>query len=507
MFKKLWNFVRRTRFPTPPPFPIPEPTGIFSTDRIDRQISDSQRLENVMTKAFQVPVEFVTPAVVKGTAMDNSGGDGNAIKGNFQGNVVPLNLLEWYASQSFIGYQMCSIMAQHWLVAKACLMPAKDAVRKGYEITINDGSEIDKEVLDEMRNADVKYHLNANLIELVDQGRVFGIRIAMFKVESEDPEYFEKPFNPDGIMPGSYKGISQIDPYWITPELDFQAAGDPSSIHFYEPTWWRINGRRYHRTHLIIFRNGQVPDILKPTYIYGGIPVPQKIYERVYSAERTANEAPMLALTKRCDVMKVDLTKALANQASFDARMQFYAFNRDNYGLKMIDLVDEFMQFDTGLADLDAIIMTQYQIVAAIAGVPAVKLMGTSPKGFNASGTQEEDSYHEELESIQAHDLTPLIERHHLILIRSEIAPKYGMEPFSTSVVWNPLKVLSDKEQAEVNKLKADTGAVLSASGAVDAYDERERIIGDPSSGYSGITDEVPIGPDLIESDPQEKDA
>jgi hypothetical protein len=81
------------------------------------------------------------------------------------------------------------------------------------------------------------------------------------------------------------------------------------------------------------------------------------------------------------------------------------------------------------------------------------------------------------------------------------------MEPFSTSVVWNPLKVLSDKEQAEVNKLKADTGAVLSASGAVDAYDERERIIGDPSSGYSGITDEVPIGPDLIESDPQEKDA
>lgn len=493
------------------PEPTPEPAGVFSTHnyRATNKISDAKRFENAFNKAFQIPIESVTPALAKGVAMDNpnSGGSGNAIKSQFQGNVVPLNLLEWYTSQSFIGYQMAAIMAQHWLVAKACLMPAKDAVRKGYEITVNDGSEIDKEILDEMRKADVKYRLNSNLIELVNLGRVFGIRIALFKVESDDPDYFEKPYNPDGILPGSYRGISQIDPYWITPELGFEAAGDPSSIDFYEPTWWRINGKRYHRSHLIIFRNGDVPDILKPTYIYGGIPVPQKIYERIYAAERTANEAPMLALTKRCDVMKVDLSQALANQAAFDQRMQFFAFNRDNYGMKMIDLTDEFMQFDTGLADLDAIIMTQYQIVAAIANVPAVKLMGTSPKGFNASGAQEEDSYHEELESIQAHDLTPLVERHHEILIRSEIAPKYGIEHFSTSIVWNPLKVLSDKEQAEVNKLKADAGAVLSAIGAIDGYDERERIIGDMASGYSGISDDLPEPLNEVESDPEENNA
>ena len=58
--------------------------------------------------------------------------------------------------------------------------------------------------------------------------------------------------------------------------------------------------------------------------------------------------------------------------------------------------------------------MSQYQLVAAAANVPATKLLGTTPKGFNATGEYEEASYHEELESIQANDLSRLLARHHL---------------------------------------------------------------------------------------------
>ena len=59
-----------------------------------------------------------------------------------------------------------------------------------------------------------------------------------------------------------YKGISQIDPYWITPELGGDAASNPAAVDFYEPTWWRINAKRVHRTHLVIFRNGNLPDVV-----------------------------------------------------------------------------------------------------------------------------------------------------------------------------------------------------------------------------------------------------
>src|SRR6202000_510843 len=122
------------------------------------------------------------------------------------------------------------------------------------------------------------------LRDVLPFGCMFGVRIAYFKVDSPDPKYYEKPFNIDGVRPGSYKGIVQIDPYWVAPLLDRDAESRPASMHFYEPTWWIVDGQRFHRDHLIIFRNDEPADILKPVYIYGGVPVPRQLMEGVYAA-------------------------------------------------------------------------------------------------------------------------------------------------------------------------------------------------------------------------------
>lgn len=436
-------------------------------------------------------------------AMDNQ----LNIKGQFGGNtILPTIQVLWYAQQTFIGYQLCSMLAQNWLISKCCLMPAKDATRNGFEISIKDGTNIDPEVLEAIKKADSRYCLNKNMIELVQMGRIFGIRIALFNVRMENEilqdEYYLNPFNPDAITEGSYEGISQIDPYWITPQLDDEAAGNPASIHFYEPTWWIINGKKVHRTHLVIFRTEEVSDILKPTYIFGGIPIPQKIAQRVYASEKTADETPMLAMTKRLDVVRMDLSKAELNPWKVVQRLQEFTQRRDNFGIKTIDIDDEMQQFDTSLADLDAVIMTQYQLVAAAANVPSVKLLGTPPKGFNATGEFEEANYHEELESIQSHDLTPLIERHHLLLIRSEIAPQFGIEIFETVINWNELDAMTTKEQAELNKFKAETGQLLINSGALDGFDERDRLKNDSKSGYPNLKDEQPDEENLFIGSP-----
>lgn len=476
--------------------PKEKPKSIFSTDDLLAFAEDEkiERISNYLfSKSINSELQKTLDSAKKSPnysfAMDNL----QNIKSSFYGNeVIPNGQLLWFANQTFIGYQLCAMLAQQWLVSKCCLMPAEDATRNGYEVTINDGTEVIPEVLDRIRKLDVEYKINANLIQFIQFGRIFGIRIAMFHVESDDPEYYFKPFNPDGVKPGSYKGISQIDPYWVTPQLDPDSAGNPSSIHFYEPTWWNIAGKLVHRTHLVVYRTEELADILKPTYIYGGVPIPQKIYERVYAAERTANEAPLLALTKRTDVLKVDVTQALANQASFNQRMQKWTALRDNYGVKVIGLDEELNEFDTSLAELDAAIMTQYQLVASAANVPAVKLLGTSPKGFNATGEYEEANYHEMLESLQTHALTPLLERHHLLLILSEIAPEFNISPFETTITWKPLDAMTAKEQAEINRFKAETGKILMEVGAVDGFDERERIINDPDSGYTGLNNENP---------------
>lgn len=474
------------------------PRQVFNSDYQSVQEIRQQldaRLDSVFKNAIHPTIAMDANKKFESFAMDNQ----LPTKQAYFNEILPEAQVLWYANQSFIGYQLCSLLAQQWLISKCCLMPAKDATRNGYEVTINSGEEedADPKVLDYIRKADIRYEINKNLIQFVQFGRVFGIRHAFFIVESDDPEYYLKPFNPDGVLPGSYKGISQVDPYWITPQMDAEASGNPASIDFYEPTWWVINGRPVHRTHLVIFRTEEVSDILKPSYIFGGVPIPQKIALRVYAAESTANEAPMLAATKRTDVMKVDLTQAAANPTGIAGRLNQFVTTRNNYGVKMIGLDDEWEQFDVSLTDLDAVIMTQYQIVAAAANVPATKLLGTTPKGFNSTGEFEESSYHEELESIQRHDLTPLIERHHMLLIRSEVCPQFNIAPFETTVSWNPLDAMTAEELGTLNKLKAETGQVLMTTGAIDGQDERERLMADPESGYNGLSGEAEVQADL----------
>lgn len=448
------------------------------------KLSRSEIMRNALKSTFQ------RAAAQSAGIMDGVGGDPNTTSSSFGG--IPDAQLSWYGNQGFIGYQACAMIAQHWLVDKACTIPARDAIRKGYEITVNNGQKVATEILEAMVKLDEEFNLNKNLVEFVKMGRVFGVRVAMFKVLSTDPDYYTKPYNPDGVTPKSYKGIVQIDPYWCTPELS-SAAFDPMDISFYEPDYWVISGVRVHKSHLTIMRNGDVADLLKPTYFYGGVPIPQRIYERVYAAERTANEAPQLVMTKRTNIFKTDIEQALLNPAKFEQRLSDAAYYKDNYATLAIDKDDEdIAQLDTPLADLDNVIMTQYQLVAAIANIPATKLLGTSPKGFGASGEYEEANYREELESIQTFDLIPLINRHHELLMRSVIAPTYGIT-FNTTVAFNPLDSLTEIELADVNLKKAQTDVALTQAGGIDGQYIHARIISDPRSGHNEIVDDEPL--------------
>lgn len=478
----------------PPPEAEPKErrNGAFSTDL--PRIGGLKLAVLAAARTFQRTPDSFKPV---GTAMD-AAVDLSQIKGAFQlqSQIVTDAQLNFYTLHGFIGFQMCAIIAQNWLVNKACRLPAADACRNGYELTVNDGTQVRPDILDYVVKRDKQMHLKKNMREMIYFGRMYGIRVVMFEVDSDDPDYYENPFNPDGVRPGSYKGIVQIDPYWVTPELNGDAASNPASRHFYEPTWWRVHGKRVHRSHLIIFRGSEVADILKPSYIYAGLSIPQIIFERVYAAERTANEAPMLAATKRETVVHVDLDKALADQVAFEDKIASWSYFRNNHGIKVAGEDEVLEQFETSLTGLDETIMTQYQLVASISNIPVTKLLGTVPKGFNSTGQYEQSSYHEELEGIQENDLTPLVDRHHLLLMRSEIMPRFNLtKSFEIHIKWHPLDVVTHEEKAKVNLIKAQAAYQEFQIGAISGDDERARLIADKDSGYNGMADKMVAPP------------
>jgi uncharacterized protein len=462
--------------------------GVFGEEQERSSVSRADQVQSIMMAIRQRAINQLpqfTEQFREQFAMDGFDFEGSIAGGDFASPNMSEGVLMWYAQQSFVPSQMCAIVGQHWLVNKACSQMPRDAIRKGYKIIGDDGNELDPKRAKQIEMLDKRYGLKKNLVQFVRKGRMFGIRIALFMVRSRDPYYYEKPFNLDGVTPGSYRGIRQIDPYWTAPLLDKESASNPLSLRFYDPTYWMINGKKIHHSHFVVYINDEVADFLKPSYIYGGVPLPQQIMERIYAAERTANEGPMLAMTKRTTVLKGNAAKILANKKAFDEQMNWWLFQRDNYQVKVIDKQEEdLQQFDTALGDLDKVIMNQYQIVSAIARTPATKMMGTVPTGFNSSGDYEESSYNEECESVQENDYQPMIERHHQILARSA----FNDRRLNVRALFNPLDAPTEAERADTNFKKMQTYKLAYDMNAIDGYDVNGLIISDPTMGMTGIT-------------------
>lgn len=455
----------------------PDPVQLTVADYPIYEASDEGQLVLLNKTSFAADA-----AIAKSVATMDDGQGAPAFSAGTQ--TVSGQLTDWYMSQGFIGYQACATIAQHWLVDKACSMAGEDSIRNGWTIkAADDDNELSKSDHDALVGDDVGFKLKENLAEYNRFKNIFGIRVALFEIESDDVKYYEKPFNIDGITEGSYKGISQVDPYWMTPMLTTESTSNPASMHFYEPEYWIISGKKFHRSHLIISRGPQPADILKPTYVFGGVPLTQRIYERVYAAERTANEAPLLAMNKRTTALHVDLEKVAANEGKFLKRLVQWVRYRDNHAVKVLGKEETMEQFDTSLADFDAVIMNQYQLVSAISKVPSTKLLGTSPKGFNATGEFETVSYHEELESTQEHVMAPLLERHYLLLAKSK-----GIN-VDLQVVFDPVDSVTAAGRADLNEKKASTGEKLINIGAISADEERQRLRDDKHSGYNRLTD------------------
>lgn len=479
MLKKLimW-LIPQIRFIEPK---TDEPSNDADTqDDKDDALWQRPNVPGLQYRANRTAYEFEKPAGSATMTMDNKFNTGSYGSANSEGELaqlrttVPTGVFDWFVSQTFIGFNVCAHIAQHWLVDKACAMPGRDALRQGYEIKADD-----QDTIDRIKELDKRFKLDANLRQMIHFGRIYGQRLVLFRVMHTDPKYYEKPFNIDAVAPGMYVGMSQIDPQWITPELTGVSLTDPTSPMFYEPEYYRVWDMRIHRSHFHKYVPFPVVDILKPRYMYGGVSVPQRVYERVYAAERTANEAPVLVMTKRLNVLQIGAS-AMARFTSLMNRLLEWTGLRDNHGVLTIGEGEKIEQHDTSLTDVDTTIMTQYQLVAAIANVPATKLLGTTPKGFNASGDYEQEGYREELESVQS-EMLPVMDRHHELCVRSDGLSGVIVTSFE------PLDSPTAKEWAEINKTKADTAAVYIDKGVITAEDETARLIDDENSDYHGL--------------------
>ena len=405
-------------------------------------------------------------------------------------------LYTFFSKFGFIGWQQCALLAQHWLISNACSIPAKDAIRNGWINTFADAdkketspedTEKEQQFLNELNEiTNTKFKLSEKAIQWITKYNIFGIGIALPKIDGIE---YDKPYNPDGIKKGSFKGISIMDPYWLTPQFDQEVMTDPTHPSFYKPTHYlTANGQKIHVSHFIIIRRKEVPDILKPSYYFGGIPLTQEIYERVYAAEKSANEQPLLLLTKRVNGWKVDLNEFFMNPQKYEERIRNFTDKRDNQGVLLIDHEDDMFQIDTSLSDLDQVVMSQYKLVAAVARIPVDKLFELNPSGaLSNSGDFNIKNYTQDLNTIQNDLYKPFIDRINEIVMRS-----YYDRKDRIAIVFNPTDNPTAQEQATNVKTEVDTLQALIGNNVITTEEARQKLISDKRNGFSFLDEEAP---------------
>lgn len=288
--------------------------------------------EDKFKQLFPRTIENIVPQQIQNGKVVSMDSDFNYYK-HFE-NEIPYEILS-FLNERFIGYQAMSVMSQNPFINRACSIPGKDAIAPDFVLSYinNEDKKADeetqdidelkliKEGIDFIKNICVKHETNK---------RKFGYSIVIPIVDGVD---YEKPLNIDGVKQNSFKGLQVIEPFWVRPELDFESASDPTSSYYFIPTWYVINGKRVHRSWVLRSVYCEVPDLLKPTYYFGGLSLTQQIYERVYCADKVSNEAPMLAQTKRLLVIDANVSELIANPTEASQTLKALNECRDNFGV------------------------------------------------------------------------------------------------------------------------------------------------------------------------------
>ena len=441
-------------------------------------------------------------------------------------NRFPINprILKHFQSRMWITFSANAIIATHEVVNLCCSMPGKDAIAHGYKVVCNSDDHQKTEEARENHDAnEVRFHqqikvaadkmgMNETCAKLNYYKKVYGIGIAIprvkFKADAKSPSdlsgntpySYADPYNPDMIEPGSYKGFAVVDPIWITYDFNTEEFLDPISPTFQVPTWINTHNRRIHHTWCIRVLNSEVPDILKPSYYYSGLSLTQQLYERVWCADKLANEAPLLAMTKRLLIADGNLEQMIGDPRHTNIFFKAINYFRDNFSIFVKKPSMNVTQLDTSLADLAPLTSYEYQLVAGIAQIPVTKLFKNVPTGLQSTGDYEWDDYAQTLMDIQTHDYTPLLRKHFELYLASFYSERKDLK---LDIEWNPIDVPKEKEQVQMSSQLSQAIGSLCSQGVIMVSEGRNMLRASSNPMFKYIN---PKMPDLLKKIEEQKD-
>lgn len=379
---------------------------------------------------------------------------------NYAASVGVNNSLAQYSHHILnrLSYQECANLATDSMISKAIDVIVREIFKSGGKW---EAAHLDIENFEMVLNSLDFY----NKIRLAVQ-RALEYGGAFIYINTDDtnlslPLYInEKTASTNKIT-----GLTVIEPWQAAPVQ--VNSFNPLKSNYMEPDLWWVLGAStaVHKTRLIPVVFYSVPDLIKPLYNYLGLPLSFYMKNYVSNADTVRQSISDLILRFRTKIIKTTAQKIADPQTQ--ARVKYMNATSNNLATLLLAKDEEWIETVTSLSGMDNLLSQMYELMtASTRGIPVTKLLGLSPRGFNATGEYDENNFYDVIDGYAKSVVIPVMEKvaEYILCFKAGILdePKYE---------FNPRKQIKQKEQAEINNLKADYISKLIMSGVITGKD------------------------------------
>jgi phage-related protein (TIGR01555 family) len=372
------------------------------------------------------------------------------------------------------------------------MMP-EDMFREGWEYTFQDLDELKAKELSEKYNTVMEaIEAPEKLEEGTDWARLYGGAIIL--IGALDGGDLEKPLRPANIKTFEYlRIIDRTDISFDKIEFQFDPLKPRYGLPEYYPVSFKrskmglADMKRVHHSRVIEVHGERVPagatKTLTDEQRYWGVSVLQRVYRRLEILGTSVGSIG--ALLNEISIGKYkfkDLASILEmpnGDRLIKKRVELMDLCKSVFRSMYFDADEDYIRETLQLGGVDDVLYIVMMLVSADTGYPITRLFGVSPAGMNATGESDMRNYYDKVRSRQQRLLKPM-----LLRIVQIISEWQGLsEPF---IEFRPLKQMSEKEQAELEKLQADKDQVVATTyktyidmGAMEPYEARSLQFGD----------------------------
>lgn len=386
------------------------------------------------------------------------------------------------AGTAFMGYAALQDISQNGLI-RACIETVSDDMTRNFGTLKSQDGALSEEIktLDALLK---RFNVQEVLHDAAVKTGYFGGCLVFIDTGADDATN-RVPLS--GIELEKLRRFTVIDPINVTGNV--QNTTNPLRQDFYKPNSWFVMGMEVHASRLIRIVQNEPPQMLKPVYNFLGIPQAQILWDYVLHFNACRKATADMALKFSQTVLKTNMTATLMKAGGIEElnkRMRLIAKFRDNNSVTAIDRDNEdIVKIETPLGGLTDVGRQALEFIAAINRTPAVKLLGISPSGFNATGESDIRNYYDHIKSQQEKTLRPAIDRIVECLCFKEFGKRLDL-----TFEFSELGQEDESALIATQKMKADTVAVYVDRSIVSAEEAREYIAGDPDNAFAFIDPE-----------------